>query len=133
MKYLFVALLLSSTTALAQSRKTPVAIKCEPRNNDTVGSQLCTAIRDAVARSPRYSEVDENPAGWEIAILTGTTQENVNTAASMVVVFRTIYADHELKLCSASTVRRCADGFLATLDDDVSTFRKAQAGDHPSR
>jgi hypothetical protein len=85
-----------------------------------------------VSLSPRYREVDQDATGWSIEILTGTSQENLNTAASMVVVFRGIYADHELKLCGGgeSTIKRCAAGFLASFDDDVTTFQKDAAEHH---
>jgi hypothetical protein len=131
MKHLLIALLLS-TGPVAYGAKTLVAVKCEPKNNDTVGSQLCTAVRDAVALSPRYREADHNATGWSIEILTGTSQENINTAASMVVIFHGIYADHELKVCGGgeSTIKRCAAGFLASFDDDVTTFHRAVAEDH---
>jgi hypothetical protein len=130
MKLLLIALLLCSSTVLAQAAKTPLGIKCEPRINDTVGTELCTALRDTVSVSPRYSEVDQNEHGFEVEVLTTTTQQNINTAASMVVSYDNLYLDHEIKVCGATAVRRCAEGFLATLDDDIRTFQKDYAATH---
>jgi hypothetical protein len=64
--------------------------------------------------------------------LTGTSQENINTAAPMVVIFHRIYADHELKVCGGgeSAIKRCAAGFLASFDDDVTTFQRDAAAEH---
>jgi hypothetical protein len=55
MKKPFIALLLA-ISASAHAAKTIVSLECRSENNDLVGSRLCTALRDEIARSPRYRE-----------------------------------------------------------------------------
>jgi hypothetical protein len=41
----------------AKAQKSPVYVSCSIAPNDFVGPRLCSALRDAIARSPRYREV----------------------------------------------------------------------------
>lgn len=87
MKHLLIALIafLLSSAAFAQTGKTPIEIGCQNKTGDTVGSELCTAIRDTVATSPRYQEVDRSPKGFQLKVITVAVSENVNTAVGMVL------------------------------------------------
>lgn len=36
-----------------------VYVNCQAESDDSVGTELCMALRDAIARSPRYEEIAE--------------------------------------------------------------------------
>ena len=73
MKGLLLAVLLTSA-AFGQSNKTDIAIHCVSLPGDVVGDQLCSALRLAVARSPRYEEAAANPQGWQLRLATMETK-----------------------------------------------------------
>ena len=74
------------TIAHAQSR-TPIVVSC--KNPDVIGSRVCTALRDEVARNPRYTLANNAP--WALSIvsigpMTGISgQTNMMSAVSISV------------------------------------------------
>jgi len=126
MKTLLFALLLSST-AFAQTSKTPIEISCSSKPGDSVGSEVCTAIRDIVAASPRYREVDQNSDGYQIKLITVAIEENVNTAVSMVTLWNNMYLTNVVQTCGVNAVSRCAHSMVSSFDEDVTSLDKASA------
>ena len=127
MKILMLALFLTSG-AFGQTTKTDIAIHCVSLPEDVVGGQLCTALREAVARSPRYQEAVSNPQGWQIRLATMGIYDNKGTAVSMVLIYHAMYVVNTVQLCGESVIRDCAEGMLSDSDDHIRLFEKAAKG-----
>jgi len=124
MKSLVLAVLLTST-AFGQTNKTDIAIHCVSLPGDVVGGQLCSALRLAVARSPRFEEAVANPQGWQLRLATMGIDDNKGTAVSMTLVYHTIYVVNTVQVCGASVVSDCAQGMLSDSDDHIQSLEKA--------
>ncbi len=103
MKSLALAVLLTSA-AFGQTTKTDIAIHCVSLPGDIGGGQLCSALRDALASSPRYQEVDRNPQGWQLRLATMGIDDNKGTAVSMTLVYHAIYVVNTVQVCGASVI-----------------------------
>jgi hypothetical protein len=77
--------------AFGQTNRTDIAIHCVSLSGDEVGGQLCSALKLAVARSPRYEEAAVNPEGWQLRLATMGIDDNKGTAVSMTLVYRALY------------------------------------------
>jgi hypothetical protein len=124
MKSLVLAVLLTSA-AFGQTNKTDIAIHCISLPGDVVGGQLCSALRLAVARSPRFEEAVANPQGWQLRLATMGIDDNKGTAVSMTLVYHTIYVVNTVQVCGASVVSDCAQGMLSDSDDHIQSLEKA--------
>jgi hypothetical protein len=124
MKSLALAVLLTSV-AFGQTNKTGIAIHCVSLPGDVVGDQLCSALRLAVARSPRYEEAVVNPQGWQLRLATMGIDDNKGTAVSMTLVYRSLYVVNTVQVCGASVIRDCAQGMLSDSDDHMTSLEKA--------
>lgn len=124
MKSLALAVLLTSA-AFGQTTKTDIAIHCVSLPGDIVGGQLCSALRDALARSPRYQEVDRNTQGWQLRLATMGIDDNKGTAVSMTLVYRAMYVVNTVQVCGASVIPDCAQGMLSDSDDHIRLLEKA--------
>lgn len=123
MKSLALAVLLTSA-AFGQTNKTDLAIHCVSLPGDVVGDQLCSALRLAVARSPRYEEA-VNPQGWQLRLATMGIDDNKGTAVSMTLVYRSLYVVNTVQVCGASVISDCAQGMLSDSDDHIKLLEKA--------
>jgi hypothetical protein len=123
MKHLLIALLLSSP-ALAQTTKTPIAIGCQSKTGDGVGTELCTAIRDGVATSPRYQEVDSSPNGFQLRVTTIAVSENHATAASVILTYDDYYISNLVQTCGSLQVGSCGRQLVSSFDEDITAFEK---------
>ena len=130
MKTLMLALFLTAA-AFGQTTKTDIAIHCVSLPEDVVGGLLCTALREAVARSPRYQEAISNPEGWQVRIATTGICDNKGTAASMILIYHAIYVANTIQVCGDSVVRDCAEGMLSDSDDHIRLLE--EAAKHPTR
>ena len=123
-KSLALVVLLASA-AFGQTNKTGIAIHCVSLPGDVVGGQLCSALRLAVARSPRYEEAAVNPQGWQLRLATMGIDDNKGTAVSMTLVYRALYVVNTVQVCGASVVPDCAQGMLSDSDDHMRSLEKA--------
>jgi hypothetical protein len=123
MKHILIALLLSSP-ALAQTAKTPIEIGCNPKEGDMVGANLCTAVRDAVATSPRYIEVNANPKGYRLRVTTIPTNDKQATAASVVLTWDDYYMSNLVQTCGSGRIAECAQGLVSSFDEDITSLEK---------
>jgi hypothetical protein len=123
-KSLALAFLLTSA-AFGQTNKTDITIHCVSLPGDVVGGQLCSALRLAVARSPRYEEAAVNPEGWQLRLATMALDDNKGTAVSMTLVYRALYVVNTVQVCGASVVSGCAQGMLSDSDDQIRLLAKA--------
>src|SRR5271155_532804 len=127
MKSLVLAFLLTSAT-FGQTTKTDIAIHCVSLPGDVIGGQLCSALRLAVARSPRYEEAAVNPQGWQLRLATIGIDDNKGTAVSMTLVYRALYVVNTVQVCGASVISDCAQGMLSDSDDQIRLLDKAVEG-----
>jgi hypothetical protein len=124
MKSLVLALSLTSA-AFGQTTKTDIAIHCVSSPGDVIGGQLCSALRLAVASSPRYEEAVINPQGWQLRLATMGIDDNKGTAVSMTLVYRAMYVVNTVQVCGASVISDCAQGMLSDSDDHIRLLEKA--------
>jgi hypothetical protein len=124
MKSLVLAVVLTSA-AFGQTPKTDIAIHCVSSPGDVVGGQLCSALRLAVARSPRFEEAVTNPQGWQLRLATMGIDDNKGTAASMTLVYHGTYVVNTVQVCGASVIPDCAQGMLSDSDDHMRLLEKA--------
>jgi hypothetical protein len=124
MKSLALIVLLTSA-AFGQTPKTDIAIHCVALPGDVVGGQLCSALRLAVARNPRYEEAVTNPQGWQLRLATMGFDDNKGAAISMTLVYRAMYVVNTVQVCGASVIPDCAQGMLSDSDDHIRLFEKA--------
>jgi hypothetical protein len=124
MKNLALIVLLTSA-AFGQTPKTDIAIHCVALPGDVVGGQLCSALRLAVARNPRYEEAVTNPQGWQLRLATMGFDDNKGAAISMTLVYRAMYVVNTVQVCGASVIPDCAQGMLSDSDDHIRLFEKA--------
>jgi hypothetical protein len=122
-KCLALAVLLTSA-AFGQTNKTDIAIHCVSSPGDVVGGQLCSALKLAVARSPRYQEAAVNPEGWQLRLATTGIEDNKGTAASMTLVYRALYVVNTVQVCGASVISDCAQGMLSDSDNHIGLLEK---------
>ena len=124
MKSLVLTLLLTSA-AFGQTTKTDIAIHCVSLPGDVVGDQLCSALRLAVAKSPRYQEAALNPEGWQLRLATMGINDNKGTAVSMTLVYHAMYVVNTVQVCGASVIPDCAQGMLSDSDEHIKMLEKA--------
>ena len=124
MKMLMLALLLTSA-AFGQTTKIGIAIHCVSLPDDVVGSQLCSALREAVAKSLRYQEAVGNQQGWQIRLATMGIDDNQATAVSMTLIYHAIYVVNTVQVCGASVIKDCAQGMLSDSDDHIRSLEEA--------
>jgi hypothetical protein len=123
-KSLALAFLLTSA-AFGQTNRTDIAIHCVSLPGDEVGGQLCSALKLAVARSPRYEEAAVNPEGWQLRLATMGINDNKGTAVSMTLVYRALYVVNTVQVCGASVISDCAQGMLSDSDDHIRLLEKS--------
>jgi hypothetical protein len=123
-KTLAALLLVSCLPLLAQTRRTPIEIQCHPAQDDSVGQQLCSALRDIVATSPRYEELPHNPNGFILKILTVSCMQDRSTAFSVVLARGPIYLDGGVRTCNVQNIRRCAQDEFAHQDGNITILSK---------
>jgi len=113
----------------ADKDRIPVAFDCTHANDDFVGIRLCTALRDRIAKSPRYYEVSENDAThFGIHLVSLSVSEALSAqAVSVTVTAKTLhfYLDTQAYTTGSDKVATQADAILAAMDDDVTEFTKA--------
>jgi hypothetical protein len=122
--FLLVFLLWSAT--LAHAAKTQISIECKPDERDMVGSQVCTALRDAIETSPRYSATYNNPNGYRLKIIT-IGNDDQQTAISMVLLLHDYYFTSWIQLCGSKAIETCARSLLSSFDDEITSIQRDEA------
>ena len=118
-------IVLLTSAAFGQTAKTGIAIHCVSLSGDVVGDQLCSALRLAVARSPRFEEAVTNPQGWQLRLATMGIDDNKATAVSMTLVYHAMYVVNTVQVCGESVISDCAQGMLSDSEDHISGLEKA--------
>jgi hypothetical protein len=112
-----------SLVATAQAEKIPVLLNCNTGDNDFVGKQLCTELRDDIARSPRY-QFKTTDKGFHFTLyLASLPVDNTqrNSAQSVVITGDTgndvdLYLIHYILLTGLDHVSAQARSIMASLD-----------------
>ncbi len=112
--------------AYAQPR-TFVEMNCT-NDNDTVGARTCTALRDVLARSPRYGLVVTGT--WVINIVSVDALADIPgepsqtlSAISMSVSHNGYFVSSVAEACGAKQTADCAQILYASFDKYVSEAR----------
>lgn len=112
--------------------KTAIYIDCTCE--DMVGALYATALRDAIARSPRYSLASSPSEGsgknlkynWTLSIVSindtaGST--GISTAISTVLNIGDIMFGQHIQSCGIDMVTSCAATTLASADNDLQNLK----------
>ena len=138
MKRLFFLLIIALGLAFrAQSQTTSkrtldVIVSCSC--SDTVGKGYARALRDEIARSPRYEEVIDSESNRKnsmtisvvtLAIDDDSQGSSSHAAISVVLMFDGTFIDQLVQTCGASVTSDCAKKTINSLDESVSQLREA--------
>lgn len=131
---LFFALAIPNLHAKPADDKWPVLVSCTIETDDYVGQRLCSALRDDIARSPRYYEVtsDEATYYWVLHIVSMTTEGSSSSSQAVVL---TIHMDDGTQLflnvwtylTGKDRVREQAETILASADTQAQGLKAAIA------
>jgi hypothetical protein len=124
MKYLALLLLLSNTAFGQASGSVKLKIKFVCTCDDSVGVRYATALRDLIAKSPRYVETNDFSEGTSRHLgirVVSVDQDDDHTGRStaMSIVFTSgsdVYLTHAVQTCGINRVESCAADTLADLD-----------------
>jgi hypothetical protein len=125
-------LLTLSAPAFAQASKTPVHFQCQC--DDAVGARYATAVRDLIAKSPRYIAVpdfivgDTKDGHWNYGIRVISLDPSTNnignmSAIAIVITFGPLFDNTQIQTCYASDIQTCADNTMAFFDKTVESFK----------
>ncbi len=124
--------LLLAVAASAHAAKTQVEVVCKQADGDSIGMQLCSALRDVIAASPRYEYV-ENVKTWHWFVsIVSTTDDGNNLSSAQSVVFATgtsgvqFFIDHLVLVTGQTRINYQAHSILAALDEDVGAFNTSK-------
>jgi len=131
---LALVMLLFTMPALGQA-PTKVKIYVECTCDDIVGAQYATALRDAIARSPRYELASSPSVGvgksliywWSLSIVTlddsnSPAEPGHKTAISIVLTFNAAMVSQHIQTCGVSAVDHCAAMTLSSTDNEIQKF-----------
>jgi len=129
MKKTTLVLLLAATLqahAQATNKKTLVEFKCTCEEN--LSLRYAAAVRDLLAKSPRYEEVHANSGifySWQVSVVSSGLSDRDRTnsdsiALSVVVTKGGFLMTHAVLLCGSGRLQGCAENTLAALDKEVS-------------
>lgn len=139
LKVIAVVVLFLGTGALAQA-PTKIKIYVNCTCNDMVGARYATALRDVIARSPRYQLTSAAIEGtgkdeiysWVLNIVSvddGNNNEGVSSAISVVLELGGYLSAQRVQTCGRAVIENCAATTLANADADIQseieTFQKS--------
>jgi hypothetical protein len=113
-----------SLAAHSQAEKQPIFIHCQATDNDLIGKRLCTALRDEIANSPRYREVefDAHEAHWNL-LLVSVHHDDMYSAEALTLTkgfgeFQ-IYFSSWVYMTPAVRVKDMSDEIYADVDNEM--------------
>lgn len=123
---------LASVNVHAADQKIPVTIDCTVRPEDFVGQRVCSALRDALASSPRYSDGAGTEKHWKLYVISvpdDVVQGTVMSSAQAVsLTFETnadeLYIQTWAYITGSSITKMRADAIFAAVDDEIHHFVK---------
>jgi hypothetical protein len=106
----------------AQAEKANVRVDCTCE--DSVGSQVATALRDLIAASPRYNNVNDDHGGWKMVLVSAPVTSSDPASAIGYTILRGNIVFHRsgVKICGKESVDWCARSLYASLDEEASSF-----------
>jgi hypothetical protein len=123
-----VALLIIMSGNLTSQTKVQIPLIIDCIANDAIGKSLCRAVRDEVARSPRYAEVSDNDANWltagelhvnSTAAVGSLEDDNIAAVATVFTKGGRYYASNVMG-CGRTRIADCARGIVDDLDGAFS-------------
>jgi hypothetical protein len=139
MKAIAFAVLMSVSAAFAQQQKNTVKVILDCTCEDSTGQAYESALKDRIAKSPRYTEVVDTPENRKRSILLSAVSmddtENktgANAAFADVVLIDGTYLDHWVQECSHDIAAACAERAFDLLDKDTSKLLAAAATENQS-
>jgi len=118
---------------VSQPRLVTINCACD----DPISIRFGTAVRDQIALSPRYKEIqsgeNEKEGHWDINIVAldpeeGTRDAGIRTVLSVVVTRGNYLWTHVAKVCGRDRVDSCASAMIATMDKDIEETQKIFSG-----
>jgi hypothetical protein len=110
--------------------KTQLFVSCSC--DDQLGAKYATALRDIVAKSPRYEETrnegdDKSGYPFKISLVSidTSTSPGEQIAISEVTSFNSILFDQNVQVCSAQSVFNCAQTTFSQVDKSIDELKKA--------
>lgn len=129
MKYLLALIAAFALAHPAQAQtnnRIGIYVYCTNETNDWVGQRVCTALRDKISASPRYSLLTSEPKTFHYVahIVTMSIQNNVDTAYSFVLNVEdeksALYLTHSVGYCGSGRVEESAGSTFAMMDATIS-------------
>lgn len=126
MKAIAIVLCLLSSCALGQNNsRIPIYVQCDC--SSTLAMTYATALRDAVANSPRYSLSTESIKAsnggsnnqWILRIVAIPEGSQDIIAISVAFTFGDVFISNMVQTCGSEKVAECAKSTLSSADDDI--------------
>lgn len=116
------AAIAAQAKAQTPTKKVGVQVYCKNSANDLVGPQICTALRDRIASSPRY--FPDSEGGPRFALHVVTTGSANDTAAAVAITVEggkvgPTLVDLWSVSIGADRVANAVDTMFASFDADV--------------
>jgi len=132
MKTLACLVFMIGTTAFGQQQE-KIQVKFDCTCVDPVAARYATAMRDVLAKSPRYVEtyLSKDPAKdggdyWNISVVSLPVNSDDNAAAlSIVFKIGNTYINHLVQVCGTNKVEGCADDTIAQMDSTIASLRES--------
>jgi hypothetical protein len=129
------ALVLTFTSlSFAERNKLPIQVTCTNDNNDFVGARFCSALRDDIARSPRYEETSTG-IRWRLHIVTVPDATDPKVSSSQAITMTMATNDGDLFLqqwamqSGADVVKDQAQTLLSAVDGQIQELLDAYSKD----
>ena len=129
--------LVLAASAHAQKDKWAVVVNCTNEDNDIVGMRLCTAVRDEIARSPRYYEASSESYALTLHIVTASYDDEFRTTSVQAVAITMdgpkgeYYLTNSVLITGANRVKFSAQEIVASLDHQAEIIREAARARKP--
>lgn len=126
---LIAALGLAVPASSEQSKKKSVEVNCSTGNDDMTGAALCSALRDAVAASPRFELWDGTHSQplLRIHVISMATQFGISVQ-SVTTTFDgdSTYLGHAVYIEGSNAVKTQAGSILAGSDQQLEDWKNGK-------
>jgi hypothetical protein len=127
-KLIMLATLVLGLAAHCNAEKPQVYIACSVPSDDTIGKRLCTALRDAIAKSPRYREADNLDMELHWTLHLASVKLSDLSAQSIAITYGSgtllDYKANIVTVTGRDRVDQQAQTLIADLDDLVTNVHQ---------
>jgi hypothetical protein len=112
-------------TAQTTPRKERVQVICLNSDGDTVGSRVCTALRDRIASSPRYTLTNsDKDSTWGVHIASVSVEDGVTSSLSYTLTLFTnpleeMFIASGAQFCGSTKIDSCAAALMSEMDGRI--------------